>query len=66
LSPECRIAVSQFAHGTRGFSEWLLSFHGMSIRHPQHSNYLPRGDFTKWHRREVFRGPARETLIIGT
>lgn len=54
-----RILVSQFAHGTRGFSEWLLSFHGTPLRPPQDPDYAPRDEFVRWHQREVFRSPAR-------
>ena len=60
LSPECQISVSQRAHGSHGFSEWLMSFHGGHLRPSQSDEYQPDADFIHWHRREVFRGPARE------
>jgi len=63
LSPEREISVSQFAHGTRGFSEWLMSFHGRYLRTPQHRDYLPSQDYLKWHRKEVFHGPSREPSL---
>lgn len=59
LAAGVTISVSQFAHGTRGFSEWLLSFHGAPLRQPQDFSLAPRGEFVRWHQREVFRSPAR-------
>ena len=57
------VQVSELAHGTRGFSEWLLDFHGQPLRQPQSQRYLPEDEFVAWHRREVFRGPAREATV---
>jgi len=54
------VQVSQLAHGTKGFSEWLLDFHGHPLRPPQSRRYQPEDEFVSWHQREVFRGPARE------
>ncbi|MBI2480922.1 MAG: HNH endonuclease [Planctomycetia bacterium] len=59
LMPDYVIGVSQRAHGTAGFSEWLMVFHGRRIRMPQSSSYRPTLAFVDWHRREVFHGPAR-------
>jgi len=59
LAAGVTISVSQFAHGTRGFSEWLLSFHGAPLRQSQDPSYAPRAEFVRWHQREVFRSPAR-------
>ncbi|MFV1965743.1 MAG: phosphorothioated DNA-binding restriction endonuclease [Pirellulaceae bacterium] len=56
------ICVSRRAHGTSGFSEWLMAFHGHPIRFPQAEVLRPTVDFTTWHRRQVFRGPARDLL----
>lgn len=59
LLPENVICVSQRAHGSHGFSEWLMAFHGRQIRSAQAPHYSPDEGFLTWHRREVFRGPAR-------
>jgi putative restriction endonuclease len=53
------VCVSQRAHGSHGFSEWLMAFHGTQIRSAQAPHYSPDEGFLRWHRREVFRGPAR-------
>ncbi len=53
------VKVAQQAHGTSGFTEWLMRFHDKSIRRPQSPEYYPRNTFAEWHLREVFREPAR-------
>ncbi|WP_273834192.1 phosphorothioated DNA-binding restriction endonuclease [Guptibacillus sedimenti] len=59
LSEENRFLVAEEAHGTSGFQEWLLQFHGRGIRRPIHPDYLPKDRFLNWHVREVFKGPER-------
>ncbi|MBD3322374.1 MAG: restriction endonuclease [Chitinivibrionales bacterium] len=59
VSKELQIQVSEHAHGTSGFEEWLLAFHGKQLRAPQRPDYYPKADFLRWHFREVFRTPAR-------
>ena len=60
LSKRLEILVSDDAHGTKGFKEWLMAFHGQTINLPQRRNYYPEMDFIGWHVREVFRGDYRE------
>ncbi len=55
-----KIMVSDRAHGTRGFDEWLMKFHGRSVKAPQRKIYTPDNSFVKWHVKEVFRGEYRE------
>ena len=59
VSPELRIEVSDRAHGTRGFDEWLYAFHGKSLSPPQRPNFYPEPEFVQWHVREVFQGVSR-------
>jgi len=59
VSPELHIQISDRAHGTHGFTEWLSAYHGKSVRAPQHPNYYPEPEFVKWHVREVFQGESR-------
>ncbi len=54
-----RILVSQHVRGTLGIEEWLLRFIGQPIRPPQAGELQPATGNIQWHRREVFRGPAR-------
>lgn len=60
LSPELEIMVSDRAHGSQGFDQWLLRFHGHQIQPPQRVSYLPDQSFRNWHVREVFKGGFRE------
>ena len=53
------LLVSDCAHGTKGFDEWLMAFHKKKIKQPQHPDYIPRNEFVEWHIREVFKGYSR-------
>lgn len=59
ISDDMKVQVSEMAHGTAGFIEWLMSFHGKQIQPPQRPSYYPEPKFIAWHVREVFRGPSR-------
>ena len=60
LSKELEILVSDDAHGTAGFEEWLMRFHGEKLNFPQRQTYYPSESYTQWHVREVFQGYSRE------
>ena len=60
LSQELEVLVSDEAHGSVGFQEWLKNFHGKEINFPQRQSYYPSEDFIGWHVREVFKGEYRE------
>lgn len=57
LSGSKQLLVAENAHGTNGFEEWLMRFHGKEICSPVHPNYAPKEAFINWHVREVFKGP---------
>lgn len=57
LTQDRKLIVSQDAHGTHGFNEWLMNFQGKNIREPIQSYYYPNHSFIDWHVKEVFRGP---------
>ena len=59
LSDSREVLVSERAHGTAGFEEWLMRFHGRPLLEPVSEGYLAREAHLAWHQREVFRGPAR-------
>ena len=59
LTKSMCVRVSERAHGTNGFQEWLLAFNGKEICSPQHPLYYPEAKFIRWHIKEVFRGPAK-------
>jgi len=59
VSPGLHIQLSDQAHGTHGFAEWLGAYHGKPLRPPQRPSYHPEPTFVAWHVREVFQGEAR-------
>ncbi|MEH7238864.1 HNH endonuclease [Bacillus sp. JJ1562] len=62
ISDNRQMIVSQEAHGTHGFEEWLMKYHGEVIREPIQSFYNPDTAYLGWHIREVFRGPERYVI----
>lgn len=60
LSKQRQILVSDDVHGTTGFQEWLMDFHGQKINYPQRESYYPKVEFIGWHVKEVFKGDYRE------
>lgn len=59
ISNDFKILVSQEANGGEGFKEWLLKYHCQNIQLPQSSIYNPSKDYLSWHKKEVFKSPAR-------
>jgi len=59
VSTRHQVEVSQLVNGSTGVEEWLLSFHGGSVRVPDHPDRVPNSSYLEWHRGEVFRQPAR-------
>jgi putative restriction endonuclease len=59
VNPEGVFLVSDQAHGTNGFGELLLKYHGNGVRPPQRPEHKPEPRFLDWHQREVFKGQAR-------
>ncbi|MCG9127311.1 hypothetical protein JT359_06870 [Candidatus Poribacteria bacterium] len=60
LSRQLHVLVSDEAHGTVGFQEWLMNFHGQRINIPQGQAYNPEQEYIEWYVREVFQGDYRE------
>lgn len=59
ITDDRKLIVAEEAHGTIGFEEWLMRFHGKRVRDPIRPLYEPKHQFLEWHVREVFRGPGR-------
>lgn len=57
--PEPRFSVAQRAAGAGSFGSLLLNLHGRPARRPRRDEDAPSEPFLLWHRREVFRDPAR-------
>ena len=47
VSPGLLIQVSDRAHGTHGFNEWLTAYHGKSLKPPQRRNFYPEPAFVQ-------------------
>lgn len=62
ITEERELLVAELAHGSNGFDEWLMRFHGKKLRAPVHPLYKPEESYIQWHIREVFKGPARYRL----
>jgi putative restriction endonuclease len=65
LGPGGMLLVSDQAHGTAGFHEALLRYHGKPVAPPQRPEWCPEPAFLDWHGREVFRGVARTLGPVG-
>lgn len=59
LTFDLNVEVSEQAHGTTGFEDWLHRHHGKALRAPVSRAYRPQEAFVAWHHREVFREPGR-------
>lgn len=57
LADDRSILISQSVTGAVGVQDWLVRFAGRPLREPLQSP--PGRDHIKWHRGQVFRGPAR-------
>ena len=59
LSAQLEVQVSEYVDkGSVGFEEWLMRFDGRKINFPQEVAYHPHENYTRWHVKEVFKGPA--------
>lgn len=59
LSDQLSVKVSeQVDRASTGFEEWVAQFDNRDIHFPSEPTYYPREDFTEWHRKQVFKGPA--------
>lgn len=59
ISQTGHLIVSEYAHGSQGFNDWLLKYHNIEINKPIHPSYIANPTFLNWHYQEVFRGPGR-------
>jgi putative restriction endonuclease len=59
VAPDNSILVSQHVLGGEMVAELLVRFSGRPLRSPQVPEVRPEPMYTRWHRREVFREPAR-------
>lgn len=62
LSTDRRVLVSARVSGDGEVVERVLRHHGQRLRTPQTGAATVADRFADWHRREVFRAPAREAV----
>lgn len=60
LSEELRILVSSRLYGSGGLDSMFLALNGIPLRSPNRKQAIPKKEFVSWHRKEVFRGEARD------
>jgi putative restriction endonuclease len=60
LSDDLRILVSARLHGGPGLDGLFLSLHSSPLRTPNRKEAQPKREFIQWHRKQVFRGEARD------
>ncbi len=61
ISKKNIMLVSDKANGTDSFEQWLMKYHGETIRFPQRVRYQPDLNFVSWHTNEVFQGEYRDS-----
>lgn len=54
-----QMIFSQHLNGSLDAAGKMLAYHGASLILPQSAEYLPQPEFLQWHRKEVFKSPAR-------
>ncbi len=54
------VLVSSRVYGGAGFKRSFLAIHGTPLREPNQKRATPNPEFLAWHRKEVFRGEARD------
>ena len=59
LTDDLRVLVSAQVSGRTRVEAWLHAFGGKKLRGPQAGFAAPEVPFVRWHRDEVFKGPAR-------
>jgi len=55
-----QIVFSQHLNGSNEAAARMLAYQGAALILPQSNEYLPQPEFLAWHRKEVFKNPARQ------
>lgn len=61
MSDTYQIAFSQHLRGSDETTGRMLAYQGASLILPQSRDYLPQPEFLHWHRKWVFKVPARDS-----
>lgn len=55
-----QIVFSQYLNGSDEAAARMLAYHGAGLILPQSCEYKPQPAFLEWHRKQVFKSPARQ------
>ena len=61
VAGEFRVLVSSKVCGESEAAQWFWECHSGPLRLPRSSELKPKAEFVKWHAREVFRSPPRDS-----
>ena len=61
VAGEFKVLISSKVHGESDATRWFWDCHDAPLRHPRSSEFNPKTEFVKWHIREVFRSPPRDS-----
>ena len=56
-----KVLISAKVHSESDATRWFWDCHDAPLRHPRGSEFKPKAEFVKWHTREVFRDPPRDS-----
>ena len=57
-----KVLISAKVYGESDTTRWFWDCHGALLRHPRSGDFKPKAEFVKWHTREVFHDPPRDSL----
>ena len=58
------VLISAKVQGESDATRWFWECHGAPLLRPRSSEFKPKAEFVKWHTREVFRGPPRDSSSL--
>ena len=56
-----KVLISAKVYGESDATRWFWDCHNAPLRSPRSSEFKPKAEFVKWHTREVFRDPPRDS-----
>ena len=62
VAGEFKVLLSSKVYGESDATRWFWDCHDAPLRHPRSSAFKPKAEFVRWHAREVFRSPPRDSL----
>lgn len=61
ISGGFKVLISDKVHGANDTAQWFWDCHDAPLRRPRSSEFEPKAEFVRWHTREVFRPPPRDS-----